>query len=187
MAGPISYVPTASGSFNVGSHLPHVHHVMKKSCLGGKTRDWVEMVVSDASDSTMFVGFDSEMNKLKSLPAAAVCQAMTQEWQNNITSTFQVKLSKFKLEVRSSRRSMIPKLHCLGILQPLASRPQYLGLENLPIDDGEVHSTKKEALSSIPATLELKQITWDDHASLLEKIVGYEAVHPISNILILES
>ncbi|KAL0897404.1 hypothetical protein Bca101_081365 [Brassica carinata] len=141
MAGPISYVPTASGSFNVGSHLPHVHHVTKKSCLGGKTRYRVEMAVSDASDSTMFVGFDSEMNKLKSLPAAAVCQAM--EWQNNITSTFQVKLSKFKLEVRSSRRSMIPKLHCLVS----------------------------------PATLELKQITWDDHASLLEKIVGYECAN----------
>ncbi|KAG2330231.1 hypothetical protein Bca52824_001411 [Brassica carinata] len=28
-----------------------------------------------------------------------------------------------------------------------------------------------------PATLELKQITWDDHASLLEKIVGYECAN----------
>ncbi|KAH0890512.1 hypothetical protein HID58_052941 [Brassica napus] len=34
-----------------------------------------------------------------------------------------------------------------------------------------------------PATLELHQITWDDPASLLEKIVAYEAVHPISNLL----
>lgn len=34
-----------------------------------------------------------------------------------------------------------------------------------------------------PATLELHQITWDYPASLLEKIVAYEAVHPISNLL----
>ncbi|KAJ7517972.1 hypothetical protein O6H91_21G048500 [Diphasiastrum complanatum] len=33
-----------------------------------------------------------------------------------------------------------------------------------------------------PACLELHQITWEDSASLLEKIVGYEAVHPISNL-----
>ncbi|XP_022142594.1 malonyl-CoA decarboxylase, mitochondrial isoform X2 [Momordica charantia] len=34
-----------------------------------------------------------------------------------------------------------------------------------------------------PAVLELHQITWDDPASLLEKIVAYEAVHPISNLI----
>ncbi|KAI7744894.1 hypothetical protein M8C21_009271 [Ambrosia artemisiifolia] len=34
-----------------------------------------------------------------------------------------------------------------------------------------------------PANLELYQITWDDPASLLEKIVAYEAVHPISNLI----
>ncbi|KAK1556804.1 hypothetical protein Q3G72_012542 [Acer saccharum] len=34
-----------------------------------------------------------------------------------------------------------------------------------------------------PAALELHHITWDDPASLLEKIVAYEAVHPISNLL----
>ncbi|KAM7506296.1 hypothetical protein LguiB_005200 [Lonicera macranthoides] len=34
-----------------------------------------------------------------------------------------------------------------------------------------------------PANLELHQITWDDPASLLEKIVVYEAVHPISNLI----
>ncbi|KAI4371156.1 hypothetical protein MLD38_019422 [Melastoma candidum] len=34
-----------------------------------------------------------------------------------------------------------------------------------------------------PANLELHQITWNDPASLLEKIVAYEAVHPISNLL----
>lgn len=34
-----------------------------------------------------------------------------------------------------------------------------------------------------PAVLELHQITWDDPASLLEKIVAYEAVHPVSNLV----
>ncbi|XP_065877414.1 uncharacterized protein [Euphorbia lathyris] len=34
-----------------------------------------------------------------------------------------------------------------------------------------------------PAALELHHITWNDPASLLEKIVAYEAVHPISNLL----
>lgn len=34
-----------------------------------------------------------------------------------------------------------------------------------------------------PAHLELHNITWDGPASLLEKIVAYEAVHPISNLI----
>ncbi|GJT81945.1 putative reverse transcriptase domain-containing protein, partial [Tanacetum coccineum] len=34
-----------------------------------------------------------------------------------------------------------------------------------------------------PANLELHQIKWDDPASLLEKIVAYEVVHPISNLI----
>ncbi|KAL3850896.1 hypothetical protein ACJIZ3_012778 [Penstemon smallii] len=34
-----------------------------------------------------------------------------------------------------------------------------------------------------PANLQLHNVTWDDPASLLEKIVAYEAVHPISNLL----
>ncbi|XP_039131115.1 malonyl-CoA decarboxylase, mitochondrial isoform X2 [Dioscorea cayenensis subsp. rotundata] len=34
-----------------------------------------------------------------------------------------------------------------------------------------------------PASLGLHHITWDDSASLLEKIVAYEAVHPIKNLL----
>ncbi|XP_056687350.1 uncharacterized protein [Spinacia oleracea] len=34
-----------------------------------------------------------------------------------------------------------------------------------------------------PAALELHRITWNDPASLLEKIVAYEAVHPISSLL----
>ncbi|XP_057975140.1 uncharacterized protein LOC131162546 isoform X2 [Malania oleifera] len=34
-----------------------------------------------------------------------------------------------------------------------------------------------------PAALELHQITWDDPASFLEKIVAYEAVHPISSLI----
>ncbi|XP_062013554.1 uncharacterized protein LOC133729945 isoform X2 [Rosa rugosa] len=43
----------------------------------------------------------------------------------------------------------------------------------------------KEKLSMwlSPAALELHQITWNDPASLLEKIVAYEAVHPISNLI----
>ncbi|KAI5672993.1 hypothetical protein M9H77_13357 [Catharanthus roseus] len=43
----------------------------------------------------------------------------------------------------------------------------------------------KEKLSTwlSPANLELHNITWDDPASLLEKIVAYEAVHPIRTLL----
>ncbi|CAM6096564.1 unnamed protein product [Calypogeia fissa] len=33
-----------------------------------------------------------------------------------------------------------------------------------------------------PACVELRQITWDNSAALLEKIVAYEAVHPVSNL-----
>ncbi|GAB2224692.1 hypothetical protein Droror1_Dr00005458 [Drosera rotundifolia] len=38
-----------------------------------------------------------------------------------------------------------------------------------------------------PAALELHRITWDDPASLLEKIVAYEAVHPISSLIDLKT
>ncbi|XP_039061782.1 malonyl-CoA decarboxylase, mitochondrial-like [Hibiscus syriacus] len=46
-------------------------------------------------------------------------------------------------------------------------------------------SNLKDKLSTwlTPAALELHQITWADPASLLEKIVAYEAVHPISNLI----
>ncbi|XP_057820677.2 uncharacterized protein LOC131033457 isoform X2 [Cryptomeria japonica] len=45
-------------------------------------------------------------------------------------------------------------------------------------------SELKERLATwlSPAVLELYHITWNDPASLLEKIVAYEAVHPISNL-----
>ncbi|KAJ4842758.1 hypothetical protein Tsubulata_013379 [Turnera subulata] len=59
------------------------------------------------------------------------------------------------------------------------------------LEDGNIASLRaldsylKEKLGTwlSPAALELHQITWDDPASLLEKIVAYEAVHPISNLL----
>ncbi|OMO52512.1 Malonyl-CoA decarboxylase [Corchorus capsularis] len=56
--------------------------------------------------------------------------------------------------------------------------------ENIP-SLRALDSYLKEKLSTwlSPAALELHQITWDDPASLLEKIVAYEAVHPISNLI----
>nr|TKS05706.1 malonyl-CoA decarboxylase, mitochondrial-like [Populus alba] len=58
----------------------------------------------------------------------------------------------------------------------------FLGEENIA-SLRALDSCLKEKLSTwlSPAVLELHQITWDDSASLLEKIVTYEAVHPISN------
>ncbi|KAJ6925403.1 malonyl-CoA decarboxylase [Populus alba x Populus x berolinensis] len=60
----------------------------------------------------------------------------------------------------------------------------FLGEENIA-SLRALDSCLKEKLSTwlSPAVLELHQITWDDSASLLEKIVTYEAVHPISNLL----
>ncbi|KAI9395616.1 hypothetical protein POPTR_004G005500v4 [Populus trichocarpa] len=60
----------------------------------------------------------------------------------------------------------------------------FLGEENIALLRA-LDSCLKEKLSTwlSPAVLELHQITWDDSASLLEKIVTYEAVHPISNLL----
>lgn len=59
-----------------------------------------------------------------------------------------------------------------------------LAEENIP-SLRALDSYLKEKLGTwlSPATLELHQITWDYPASLLEKIVAYEAVHPISNLL----
>lgn len=55
--------------------------------------------------------------------------------------------------------------------------------ENIP-SLRSLDSDLKEKLATwlSPAVLELHCITWDDPASLLEKIVAYEAVHPISNL-----
>ncbi|EPS59749.1 hypothetical protein M569_15056, partial [Genlisea aurea] len=42
---------------------------------------------------------------------------------------------------------------------------------------------KEKILASLsPGNLQFRRITWDDPASLLEKIVSFEAVHPISKI-----
>ncbi|XP_056172063.1 uncharacterized protein LOC115688086 isoform X2 [Syzygium oleosum] len=59
-----------------------------------------------------------------------------------------------------------------------------LAEENIP-SLRALDSYLKEKLGTwlSPAALELHQITWDYPASLLEKIVAYEAVHPISNLL----
>lgn len=55
--------------------------------------------------------------------------------------------------------------------------------ENIPLLRS-LDSDLKEKLATwlSPAVLELHRITWDDPASLLEKIVAYEAIHPISNL-----
>ncbi|CAN8308428.1 unnamed protein product [Cochlearia groenlandica] len=56
--------------------------------------------------------------------------------------------------------------------------------ENLPsLRTLDSYLKEKLGMWLSPATLELHRITWDDPASLLEKIVAYEAVHPISNLL----
>ncbi|WZY90533.1 hypothetical protein YC2023_047268 [Brassica napus] len=62
MSGAISHVPRAPGNCSVGFHLSFV------SLFDDKYR--VEMAVSDASDSALFVAFDAEMNKLINVPAA---------------------------------------------------------------------------------------------------------------------
>lgn len=59
-----------------------------------------------------------------------------------------------------------------------------LSKENTPsIRSLESHLKEKLITWLSPAALELHQITWDDAASLLEKIVAYEAVHPIRSLL----
>nr|XP_018677362.1 PREDICTED: malonyl-CoA decarboxylase, mitochondrial isoform X1 [Musa acuminata subsp. malaccensis] len=59
-----------------------------------------------------------------------------------------------------------------------------LAKENVPsLRALETYLKEKLITWLSPASLELHQITWDDSASLLEKIVAYEAVHPIRNLL----
>ncbi|XP_020243973.1 malonyl-CoA decarboxylase, mitochondrial [Asparagus officinalis] len=59
-----------------------------------------------------------------------------------------------------------------------------LAKENTPsIRSLESYLKEKLITWLSPAALELHQITWDDSASLLEKIVAYEAVHPIRSLL----
>ncbi|OAY73735.1 Malonyl-CoA decarboxylase, mitochondrial [Ananas comosus] len=60
----------------------------------------------------------------------------------------------------------------------------FLGEENLPSLRALDSYLKEKLITWLsPAALELHQITWDDSASLLEKIVAYEAVHPIRNLI----
>ncbi|KAF0915543.1 hypothetical protein E2562_036696 [Oryza meyeriana var. granulata] len=59
-----------------------------------------------------------------------------------------------------------------------------LGEENVPaLRALDVYLKEKLVTWLSPAALALHQITWDDPASLLEKIVAYEAVHPIRNLI----
>ncbi|KAJ1289561.1 hypothetical protein BS78_02G174300 [Paspalum vaginatum] len=59
-----------------------------------------------------------------------------------------------------------------------------LGDENAPALRALDSYLKEKLVTWLsPAALTLHQITWDDPASLLEKIVAYEAVHPIRNLI----
>ncbi|KAL6655634.1 hypothetical protein ACP70R_006460 [Stipagrostis hirtigluma subsp. patula] len=59
-----------------------------------------------------------------------------------------------------------------------------LGEENAPaLRALDLYLKEKLITWLSPAALALHQITWDDPASLLEKIVEYEAVHPIRNLI----
>ncbi|CAN6195821.1 unnamed protein product [Urochloa humidicola] len=59
-----------------------------------------------------------------------------------------------------------------------------LGEENAPAMRALDSYLKEKLVTWLsPAALTLHQITWDDPASLLEKIVEYEAVHPIRNLI----
>ncbi|XP_072992438.1 uncharacterized protein [Typha latifolia] len=59
-----------------------------------------------------------------------------------------------------------------------------LAMENVPSLRALDSYLKEKLITWLsPAALELHQITWDDSASLLEKIVAYEAVHPIRNLI----
>ncbi|KAK4421365.1 Malonyl-CoA decarboxylase, mitochondrial [Sesamum alatum] len=60
----------------------------------------------------------------------------------------------------------------------------FLAEENIPSLRALDSYLKEKLITWLsPANLQLHHITWDDSASLLEKIVAYEAVHPISNLL----
>lgn len=105
-------------------------------------------------------------------------------------------LSTFYRTERNLRHALQPTYESL--FERLNTHPG--GLKFLSVLRADILSTIKEhnipslrALDSnlkeklitwlSPAALELHRITWDDPASLLEKIVAYEAVHPISSLL----
>ncbi|XP_077224196.1 malonyl-CoA decarboxylase family protein isoform X2 [Tasmannia lanceolata] len=105
-------------------------------------------------------------------------------------------LSTFYRTERNLRHALMPMYEVL--FEQLNAYPG--GLKFLSILRADILSTLAEqnisslrALDSYlkeklitwlsPANLELHCITWDDSASLLEKIVAYEAVHPISSLL----
>ncbi|MCL7031014.1 hypothetical protein MKW94_016471 [Papaver nudicaule] len=105
-------------------------------------------------------------------------------------------LSAFYRTERNLRHALQPKYEIL--FERLNTHPGGLKFLTILRDDllsmlQEENSAPLRALDSYlkeklvtwlsPAALELHQITWDDPASLLEKIVAYEAVHPISNLI----
>ncbi|RZC65742.1 hypothetical protein C5167_009433 [Papaver somniferum] len=108
----------------------------------------------------------------------------------------QALLSAFYRTERNLRHALQPKYETL--FERLNTHPGGLKFLTILRNDllsmlQEENSAPLRALDSYlkeklvtwlsPAALELHQITWDDPASLLEKIVAYEAVHPISNLI----
>ncbi|KAL6553197.1 hypothetical protein OROGR_007039 [Orobanche gracilis] len=90
-------------------------------------------------------------------------------------------LSGFYRIERNLRHSLKP----ISILMDSKRYPGVSSSEENIASLRALDSNLKEKLVTwlSPANLLLLNITWDDSASLLEKIVAYEAVHPISNLL----
>ncbi|XP_068656045.1 uncharacterized protein [Aristolochia californica] len=141
--------------------------------------------------------YDLDRKKIRELMQRYLCLELPCGDVSQMSSTEgESSLSAFYRTERSLRQALKPMY---GVLFELLNKYPG-GLKFLCVLRADILSIlRQENISSLraldsylkeklvtwlsPATLELHQITWDDSASLLEKIVAYEAVHPISNLL----
>ncbi|KAL8462689.1 hypothetical protein ACS0TY_033638 [Phlomoides rotata] len=122
------------------------------------------------------------------LPSSGKPVEITHEGEGSLSAFYRIERNlrhslKPMYEVLFERLNTHPGgLRFLSIMR--ADILSFLAEENI-VSLRALDSYLKEKLITwlSPANLQLHNITWDDPASLLEKIVAYEAVHPISNLL----
>ncbi|CAN6166856.1 unnamed protein product [Urochloa humidicola] len=138
-----------------------------------RVRDLMRQYMSVASAAAAAGGHDAEAEEGKEGAAAALYRM-----ERGLRDALRPRYAGF-LEAMNAQPG---GLKLLAVLR--ADLLALLGEENAPALRALDSYLKEKLVTWLsPAALALHQITWDDPASLLEKIVAYEAVHPIRNLI----
>ncbi|KAF9587559.1 hypothetical protein IFM89_004017, partial [Coptis chinensis] len=177
---------SSSSMQNHERELEGVRASMNSAILTSKT-DIIDSVLNDFSEGYVTLSFEDRKQLLLVLAREydvnrTLVRELIQQYlgleppsgeKGHVSGLEESLLTAFYRTERSLRRALQPKYEIL--FERLNTHPG--GLKFLSILRADLLSVL------VPAALELHQITWGDPASLLEKIVAYEAVHPISNLI----